>query len=186
MSRRVKRRRSRGKIPANDRHRRMQRILGTFLLIVIAMILLFIGYNLLRPPAAGLLPADGALAENAAATGTLNPSRAAGKPKYRFYDELKKRHDEIEAEVREKLAGKKEAEIDGRNYCIQIGAFHDSNSAESVRARMILRDYPVQILHSGKVHLVQVGPYKNRDRALEIQKKLIREGLQTMLKTYVN
>lgn len=186
MKRRVKRRKPHRKKPANDRQLRMQRILGTFLMLAIVMILLFIGYKLLRPSNSGwILPDRAAVHKNPARAAQTAP-QTTGQAKYSFYDALKKRHDEVDAEVREKLAQKKKSPIKGRNYCIQIGAFEDSNSAERVRARMILRDYPVQILRDGEIHLVQIGPYKDRDQALKVRKKLTQEGLKTIFKTYLN
>lgn len=183
MTKNGKRRRPHRNTPANHRQRLMQRILGTFLILVIVMILLFIGYNMLRPSRSGLIPPNRAVAHE-------NPTRAAvktsGQAKYSFYDALRKRHDEVDAEVREKLAREKKVAVKGRNYRIQIGAFHDNDSANRVRARMILRDYPVQILRDGTSYLVQIGPYKDRDQALKVRKKLTQEGLKTIFKTYLN
>ena len=186
MSKKTTRRKPRRKAPSNDRHRQKQRLLGTFLLIFIALILFFIVYHLLFPSASPSLPSDRRQAGNGAPPVHRKAQGEEGKAKYSFYDQLKKRHEEIKDEVEAKASAEKAPRIEGRHYCIQIGAFRERHAAESVRARMILRDYPVLIVQNGEMHLVQIGPYADRDQALDIQKKLTREGTETVFKVYVN
>ncbi len=181
MSNKTTRRKSRRKAPRNDRHRQKQRLLGTFLLILIALILFFIVYHLFFPSTSPSL-----LSVNGVQAAPRSTQRREEKAKYSFYDELKKRHEEIKGEVEAKANAEKKPRIEGRNYCIQIGAFRERHAAENIRARMILRDYPVRIVRNGEIHLVQIGPYADRDQALDIQKKLTREGAETVFKVYVN
>ncbi|WP_172460843.1 SPOR domain-containing protein [Suttonella ornithocola] len=115
-------------------------------------------------------------------------SQAPSQPKYRFYDELKKRNAEVQKELQQKMQEEsKTSNIKGRNYRIQIGAFSEKESADRIRARMILRDYPVEIINNGKLYLVQIGPYVDRAEAVKVQKRIEREGIrETVLKAYIN
>lgn len=76
--------------------------------------------------------------------------------------------------------------VTGANYRVQVGAFRQQEQANRMRARMILRDYPVVITQSGAFYLVQIGPYQHKETAQRIQQRLKREGVDTLLKSYVN
>lgn len=171
--------------PANNQTKLMRRFINVIVLVIIAVILLLFAWRLffpkpLTPPVA---PAPVATPAPAA-----KPAPAsAQQPEFSFYDELKKRSDEVNAEVTQKLeAQSKQPEIQGKNYRIQIGAFKNQQLANQMRARMILRDYPVHIVQNGDIYLVQVGPYKDRDEAKKVQKRLTRDGMNTVFKAFIN
>lgn len=109
------------------------------------------------------------------------------KPRYDFYHELAGRKAQVDAEIERKAeTTAKVPEVTGSNYRIQVGAFREQEQADRMRARMILRDYPVTIIRNGKFYLVQIGPYKEKDSAVKVQNRLKREGVDTLLKAYVN
>lgn len=109
------------------------------------------------------------------------------KAKYSFYEQLQRRSREVQAEVAQRTAAQKNRPpIKGRNYRIQIGAFRDKEQAEQLRTRIILRGMPVEIIRSKSYYLVQIGPYADKSSALTIQKKLERENMDTILKTFVD
>lgn len=107
------------------------------------------------------------------------------KARYSFYDELKKRSNEVQAEVEAKskeLAAS--PAVKGAYYRVQVGAFKEKEQAERLRARLILRDYPVSIVHSNNFHLVQVGPYQKREEAQKIEESLKKSGFNVLLKKF--
>lgn len=105
--------------------------------------------------------------------------------KYSFYDELKKRNNEVQAEVEAKTKALDNANtVKGTYYRVQVGAFKEAEQAERLRARLILRDYPVTILRSDNFHLVQVGPYQNREEAQKIEESLKQSGFKVLLKKF--
>lgn len=184
------------KTRAKSKTLRNQRLIGRILLGAIGCILLFIVFNLLRPNQSGPLnppqakPATVATSHENPVTGNTSLASAnntsAKKAKYDFYSQLKKRNEEVEQEVKHRIETEKPPEIEGRNYRIQVGAFQEIDLANRLRARMILRDYPVQLIQNGEIHMVQIGPYQDRDEAISVQKRLEREGVKTLLKAYVN
>lgn len=173
----------------------MQRILGIFLLCFIIVILGFFIANFFRgkpsypPSAKSPTPISAPKSTNSPTqTAATQPSATLStKPKYDFYQDLQKRNSEVQAELQKKIETAQNVKVNGKNYRIQIGAFQDKDGADRLRARMILRDYPVQVINNSKLYLVQIGPYLNRDEAETIQKKLKKEGVKdVVMKAYVN
>lgn len=162
----------------------MQRVLGIVLLCFILVILGFFAVSFFsgsHNATAGQRPST------AIAPAKRDPSSVAVKPKYDFYNDLAKRRDEVQVELDKKIKAVQNVKVNGKNYRIQIGAFQDKASADRLRARMILRDYPVQIVNNGSLYLVQVGPYIKREEAEAIQKRIQREGIKdVVMKAYVN
>lgn len=166
----------------------LARVMGSVLMLFVLLMLLFVGVKIMtakplpqsRPDTVVTTPTP---TEDAPETQVRQPSSA----KYSFYDELKTRSNEVEAEVaaRIKLSEQNQTVVDSDNYRVQIGAFRDKDQADRLRARMILRNYPVMVLRSNSLYLVQIGPYFMRDEALKIENRLRREGLDTLLKSYV-
>lgn len=177
----------------------MQRIMGGILLAVIVGFLGVLALNFFKDSKENASRAERSAkprAERRADNGaqpkqgnTANTQAAipAAEPKYTFYNELKKRSDEVQAELKEKIEKADKASIKGEHYRIQIGAFSDKDTADRLRAKMILRDYPVQMIKDGPLYLVQLGPYAEREQAMEVQKRLPREGIKEhILKRYLN
>lgn len=110
------------------------------------------------------------------------------KAKYSFYEELKKRSNEVEQKVEQKAPQQKEQKAkvttssDAR-FIIQVGAFRDKNMADRLRARLILRDYPVSLAQNKSIYVVQVGPYASRKEAEAMENQLKREGMETLVKS---
>lgn len=110
------------------------------------------------------------------------------KAKYSFYEELKKRSNEVEQKVEQKAPQQKEQKTkvttssDAR-FIIQVGAFRDKNMADRLRARLILRDYPVSLAQNKSIYVVQVGPYASRKEAEAMENQLKREGMETLVKS---
>lgn len=183
---------SRGKRKSQAQSRLVARLIGMLLMAGIFVILGFIGLKFLS----GMEGRDKPSAPTTTQT-QQPPSQTkapaaeaetpAKKPRYDFYRELSGRKAQVEAEIERKAeTTAKVPEVSGSNYRIQVGAFREQEQANRMRARMILRDYPVTIIRNGKYYLVQVGPYKEKESAVQIQKKLKREGVDTLLKAYVN
>lgn len=113
------------------------------------------------------------------------PQTTQRQAKYSFYDELKKRNSEVQAEVEAKSRAMDKADVGkGTYYRVQVGAFKEQEQADRLRARLILRDYPVTILRSDNFHLVQVGPYQNREEAQKVEESLKKSGFKVLLKKF--
>lgn len=187
MSGRVRRRKEQKSRAQSNAQFVRQRFAGIVLLIIIVMVLVFmLIHMLLGKDDAPLAVRHQETIAKAQVLADSSAPRAADKPKYTFYDELKKRHEEVDAEVRRRVEESEKSTVTGRNFRIQVGAFKEVDAAEQLRAKMILRDYPVTMIRNGSVYLVQIGPYAQREEALEVQKKIEREGMKTLLKAYVN
>ena len=106
--------------------------------------------------------------------------------RYPFTDRLKKRTEEVEREKMQKIQRNQSeaSRVKGTHYRIQVGSFTDKSKAEEMRENMTLLDYPALIAQSGKQHLVQVGPYLDRDEALAVENQLKKNGYNAVLKTY--
>lgn len=163
----------------------LQRAIGIVMLCFILVVLGFIGISFIsggyktvqRPPAAS--------AHSSGKQTAAQPP--APKPKYTFYDDLAKRNQEVQQELQRRIAQNDGVKVKGRNYRVQIGAFKDRAKADQLRAHMILREYPAQVVNNGDIFLVQLGPFLNREEAEKVQKRVRREGIKdSVLKAYVN
>ncbi|WP_158008693.1 SPOR domain-containing protein [Rappaport israeli] len=102
------------------------------------------------------------------------------KAKYSFYEELKKRSNEVEQKVEQKAKVKTSSDA---LFIVQVGAFRDKNMADRLRARLILRDYPVSLAQNKSIYVVQVGPYASHKEAEAMESQLKREGMETLVKS---
>lgn len=182
----------------NKNHYLVARFLGGVILAIVLVIFglilanAFYSKNTTRFHSPQLQPANSGAVKQALATknpveNEKNQYPIKTQAKYSFYEQLQRRSREVQAEVAQKTAAQKKRQpIKGKNYRIQIGAFRDKDQAEQLRARMILRDMPVEIIRSKSYFLVQIGPYANKTLALKVQKKLERENMDTILKTFVD
>lgn len=168
-----------------NRSRLVARLIGMLLMAGIVVILGFVGLKFIEgmdkktptPEAEKVVAKQGSAEQK--------PERK--KARYDFYHELSGRRAEVEKEVEQKIGSSaKVPDVKGSNYRIQVGAFREKEQANRMRARMILRDYPVTIIRNGSFYLVQIGPYKEKDQAQRVENQLKREGVDTLLKAYVN
>ena len=173
---------------SSSQSRIVARLIGMLLMAGILVILGFIGLKFLNGMEARDRPATITNTQlPASPVAKPQPEQPVKKPRYDFYHELAGRKAQVEAEIEQKEeTTAKPPEVTGSNYRIQVGAFREQEQADRMRARMILRDYPVTIIRNGKYYLVQVGPYKEKDNAVKVQNRLKREGVDTLLKAYVN
>lgn len=161
----------------------VQRIIGIFLLGFIVVFLGILAMNFFR----GHHQGEKVQVVKTPMNVVSKTAQTSSKPKYNFYQDLQKRNAEVQQELQSKIKNTQEVRVNGKNYRIQIGAFRDKDSADRLRARMILRDYPVQVINNGQLYLVQVGPYIERDKAVNIQKRLRKDGIKdATIKAYVN
>ncbi|MDO5091450.1 MAG: SPOR domain-containing protein [Cardiobacteriaceae bacterium] len=166
------------------------RLLGGFIMFVVIAVAGFVGYHIgikkddvpRDPPRREVSANTPAVANNGNGQGREAQQR---KARYSFYDELKKRSNEVEAEVAAKSKELAAApDVKGAYYRVQVGAFKEKEQAERLRARLILRDFPVSIVHSNNFHLVQVGPYQKREEAQKIEETLKKSGFNVLLKKF--
>lgn len=68
-------------------------------------------------------------------------------------------------------------------YRIQAGAFRNRIYAERLVGELLEQDYPVYIDDSGVYKRVQVGRYTDLNQAVEMERRLKRDGYQTVLLT---
>ena len=106
--------------------------------------------------------------------------------RYPFTERLKQRAAEVEKEQALKIQRNQEGarNIKGTNYRIQVGSYSNKKDADKMRNNMTLLNYPVHIVISGNQHIVQLGPYTDREEALNIEKRLKKNGYEAVLKTY--
>lgn len=68
-------------------------------------------------------------------------------------------------------------------YRIQVGAFRNRIYAERLLGELLEQDYPAYIDDSGVYQRVQVGRYTDLNQAVEMERRLKRDGYQTVLLT---
>lgn len=66
-------------------------------------------------------------------------------------------------------------------YRVQVGAFRNRMYAERLLNELLEMDYPAYIDDSSEYFRVQVGNYDNMDSAVEMERRLKRDGYQTVL-----
>lgn len=169
----------------------MPRLLGMILMMALCVFLFYFGMKFLQG-----IEAEKEWAKRRDRPTTIQQSDTAqtdGKAKqpnqrrdYAFYHALSGDKPVVAGQVA--VAPRRNAGevVTGANYRVQVGAFRQQEQADRMRARMILRDYPVVITQSGAFYLVQIGPYQHKETAQRIQQRLKREGVDTLLKSYVN
>lgn len=167
------------------------RIIGMILMAFIVVVLVLIAYRFMQAMDnnAKRNPTPTPVSTQAEAPPAESPSsdKPTSNARYDFYQELTHRRAEVDAEIERKSEENAvTTDMRGNYFRVQVGAFREKEQADRMRARMILRDYPVTIVQSGSFYLVQVGPYQEKAYAQSVQKRLQREGVDTLLKSYVN
>lgn len=66
-------------------------------------------------------------------------------------------------------------------YRVQVGAFRNRQYAERLLNELLEQDYPAYIDDSGEYIRVQVGEFADIDRAVAMERRLKRDGYQTVL-----
>lgn len=66
-------------------------------------------------------------------------------------------------------------------YRVQVGAFRNRQYAERLLNELLEQDYPAYIDDSGEYIRVQVGEFADMDRAVAMERRLKRDGYQTVL-----
>ena len=66
-------------------------------------------------------------------------------------------------------------------YRVQVGAFRNRQYAERLLNELLEQDYPAYMDDSGDYIRVQVGSYDDLNRAVEMERRLKRDGYQTVL-----
>lgn len=66
-------------------------------------------------------------------------------------------------------------------YRVQVGAFRNRQYAERLLNELLEQDYPAYIDDSGNYIRVQVGAFADMDRAVAMERRLKRDGYQTVL-----
>jgi N-acetylmuramoyl-L-alanine amidase len=66
-------------------------------------------------------------------------------------------------------------------YRVQVGAFRNQQYAGRLLNELLEQDYPAYLIDSGDYIRVQVGDYADMDQAVEMERRLKRDGYQTVL-----
>ncbi len=107
------------------------------------------------------------------------------KPKYSFYDELKKRKvevDEKKGTVTNRSISTSKDKDEYYRYVVQAGALSQKADAERVKQTLVKLGYTVRIVQSGSKHLVQVGPLQGKRLAITTEKELKSKNYPTLIK----
>ena len=67
------------------------------------------------------------------------------------------------------------------NYRVQVGAFRNRMYAERLRNELMEQDFPAYIDDSGQYFRVQVGGFNDLEEAAMMERRLKREGYQTVI-----
>ncbi len=149
------------------------------LLLTVVGILLAIGGQLdflgnERPQPAGKASAAG------------KPDEVNGhKPKYSFYDELKKRKTELDNQRQQTVTQQnkaQQAQTEQYRYVVQVGAFRYEKDANIIKGKVSSLGYPVRIAKGSGKYLVQAGPFQGRAKADTAEKRLRGQKMDTLIK----
>lgn len=66
-------------------------------------------------------------------------------------------------------------------YRVQVGAFRNQQYAGRLLNELLEQDYPAYLIDSGDYIRVQVGDYADMNQAVEMERRLKRDGYQTVL-----
>lgn len=123
---------------------------------------------------------------------TAAPSTAQknndSRPKYTFYEDLKRRKTEVDASgkvitqrVEPTLSTEKNTDNNYR-YVVQVGAFNRQTDADKVVKRVSNLGYPARVVQRGSKYLAQAGPFTGKQKSLSAQKVLKQKQFPTLLK----
>ncbi len=110
----------------------------------------------------------------------------ADKPKFDFYTILPEREVKVPEwePPKEKVPGGKE--VKSGTYVFQVGSFQKHSDADSVKARLVMLGFPVEIqrvvINGQKVWFrVRVGPYKDPSKLSSVRKRLSANNMDYIL-----
>lgn len=107
------------------------------------------------------------------------------KPKYSFYNELKKRKVEVDDKkgtVTNRSITTSKDKDEYYQYVVQAGALSQKADAERVKQSLVKLGYTVRIVKSGRKHLVQVGPLSGKRAAITTERDLKSKSYPTLIK----
>lgn len=107
------------------------------------------------------------------------------KPKYSFYDELKKRKTELEQNRRINAAAginSAESPSDNYQYVIQVGAFSKRADAKKVMKKVESLGYQARVVKPAKKYLTQAGPFQGKNNAQQVEKRLRNQKMDTLIR----
>lgn len=117
------------------------------------------------------------------------------KPKYSFYDELKKRKTELgigdkgvsrafrhTASTSEGDSNEDNTNEGGTGYVVQVGAFKKSSDAQKIKKKVESLGYSVRIVPLRDKYLTQAGPFKGLRNAKKAERRLRGQRLDTLIK----
>ena len=104
------------------------------------------------------------------------------QPKFDFYEMLPEMGDEP------RIATKPEIEPDSQqHYIVQAASFHRSKDADRLKAELVLAGFDVKVKESQQSgqfwYRVILGPYKSHNQALQIEKELKQQGINSLVIT---
>ncbi|PID65930.1 MAG: hypothetical protein CR975_05410 [Gammaproteobacteria bacterium] len=103
------------------------------------------------------------------------------RPKYSFYDELKKRKVELDNQ-RNLSTVETKKQNNHYYYVVQVGALSKQADANKQKKTLESLGYSVRILQTKRKYLIQVGPLKGKQLAIETEKTLKSKKYQTLIK----
>lgn len=114
-------------------------------------------------------------------------TKKTNKPKYSFYDELKKRKTELEQSGKVVTSTHHVASSrptnDKRQYVVQVGAFSKKNDANRMKTTIEKLGYPGRVVKSSSnKYLTQAGPFAGKVKAQSVEKRLRLQRMDTLLK----
>lgn len=104
------------------------------------------------------------------------------KPKYSFYEQLKKRATEVDQSAPISSQTTTDNSGDERNYVVQVGAYARQSDANKVKKKLENLGYPARVVKPNSRFLVQAGPIKGRKKAQSIEKRLRNQQMDTLIK----
>lgn len=108
------------------------------------------------------------------------------KPKYSFYDELKKRKTEVDNhKPRAKEQTTRNNQTKNTNtyrYVVQVGAFSKEADANRTKQKLLDLGYPARVVKGRRKYLAQVGPLDGKSKAYQTEKQLKSKKYPTLVK----
>ncbi len=120
-------------------------------------------------------------------TPTLNQVKAkADKLEFDFYDILPEREVRVPEWEPPKAKTLNGVEVNTGSYVFQVGSFQKNSDADSVKAKLAMLGFPVQIqrvvINGQKIWFrVRVGPYKDSSKLNSVRKRLSANNMDYIL-----
>ena len=110
----------------------------------------------------------------------------ADKPKFDFYTILPEREVKVPEWEPPKEKTPSGEEVNTGSYVFQVGSFQKNSDADSVKARLVMLGFPVEIqrvvINGQKIWFrVRVGPYKDSSKLNSVRKRLSANNMDYIL-----